>query len=109
MKNCLPGVIYAVLLFAAPGYAAEPEAPGTSATSSATAPACPANEEAVAGVCYPKCRDGYKGAGALCKQICPERTQDVDDHCLSGPAQFRKKTYERAAAAPAPGNPAGQR
>lgn len=61
------------------------------------APACAKGEEAAEGACYPKCKDGFKGEGKLCKQICPERTQDMGNHCLSGPAQFRKKFYERAA------------
>lgn len=59
-------------------------------------PACAKGEEADGGLCYPKCKDGFKGDGARCKEICPERTQDYDNHCLSGPAQFRKKFYERA-------------
>ena len=102
MKYVLFCVTFAVCVWVAPGYAAETETPSASAANSAPAPACKPDEEANTGVCYPKCRDGFKGEGALCKQICPERTQDVDDHCLSGPAQFRKKTYERAAATPAP-------
>jgi hypothetical protein len=73
---------------------------GASAEESAAtqATACAQGEEAADGVCYPKCKDGFKGEGTLCKQICPERTQDTGAHCLSGPAQFRKKFYERAAA-----------
>jgi hypothetical protein len=75
---------------------AEENAPKPAAQ--ATASVCAQGEEADAGVCYPKCKDGFKGEGSLCKQICPERTQDTGAHCLSGPAQFRKKFYERAAA-----------
>jgi hypothetical protein len=102
MKNLLLCLTFAACAWVAPGYAADSETPPASAADSAPAAACKADEEASAGVCYPKCRDGFKGEGTLCKSICPERTQDVDDHCLSGPAQFRKKTYERAATAPTP-------
>jgi hypothetical protein len=63
------------------------------------APACAPDQELHAGQCYPKCDNGFKADGALCKQVCPERTQDTGTHCLSGPAQFRKKFYERAPAA----------
>lgn len=51
-------------------------------------------------LCYPKCKDKFKGEGPLCKEICPPNTQDHDTHCLSGPAVFRKKKYERG-----PGRP----
>ena len=102
MKNLLLFLTFAACVSVAPGYSADNETPPAATVESAAAPACKPDEEASAGVCYPKCRDGYKGDGTLCKQICPERTQDIDDHCLSGPAQFRKKTYQRAAATPAP-------
>jgi hypothetical protein len=65
-------------------------------------PVCAKGEEADGGLCYPKCKDGFKGAGPRCKEICPERTQDHENHCLSGPAQFRKKFYDRAPVAAQP-------
>jgi hypothetical protein len=92
---CLAAMRRALLVALACLWSLAASAEESAATQAA---ACAQGEEAANGVCYPKCKDGFKGEGALCKQICPERTQDTGAHCLSGPAQFRKKFYERAAA-----------
>jgi hypothetical protein len=91
LLRCTVGVLCAVWLFGATG---------ASAQQSDAAAKCEKNEELEEGICYPKCQDKFAGEGPLCKQICPERTQDMGNHCLSGPAQFRKKFYERG-----PGRP----
>jgi hypothetical protein len=61
---------------------------------------CAEGEELQNDICYPKCKDKFKGDGPMCKEICAPNTQDAETHCLSGPAVFRKKNYERG-----PGRP----
>jgi hypothetical protein len=56
---------------------------------------CGAEEQKDGDLCYPKCKDKFKGEGEQCKQICPANTQDAETHCLSGPYVFRKQIYER--------------
>ncbi len=34
---------------------------------------CEEGEELQAGLCYPKCREGYAGSGPVCWQVCPKR------------------------------------
>lgn len=36
-----------------------------------TIPGCAADEEEDAGLCYAKCKDGYKGVGPTCVKTCP--------------------------------------
>ncbi len=65
---------------------------------------CADNEEREGDICYPRCQDdGYtrfEGEGEECWQICPSNTQDHGNVCLSGPAQLRKKHFQRG-----PGRP----
>ena len=42
---------------------------------------CPANMDSDAGLCYPKCADGYYGVGPLCWRKCPEGTTDAGVSC----------------------------
>ena len=36
-----------------------------------TIKSCDSDEELSKGLCYPKCKDGFKGRGSMCNAICP--------------------------------------
>src|SRR5262252_3026812 len=42
---------------------------------------CGAGNEKDAGLCYPKCRAGYKGVGPVCWQSCPDKFRDDGAFC----------------------------
>lgn len=44
--------------------------------------ACAADEQQDGALCYPRCRDGYGGAGPVCWQRCPGTFSDTGAHCL---------------------------
>lgn len=46
------------------------------------------SDEFKAGLCYPKCRDGYKGATIFCRRVCPSGWRDDGLYC-------RKDSYSR--------------
>ena len=51
---------------------------------------CPEGKVADAGLCYPPCRDDYKGVGPLCWPPCAGETTDASLTCT-------KKSYDRGA------------
>lgn len=65
---------------------------------------CGPGEEREGDVCYAGCKeDGYtryEGDGEMCWEICPSNSQDYGNVCLMGPAQLKKKRYNRG-----PGRP----
>jgi hypothetical protein len=46
-----------------------------------------------AGLCYPKCRAGFKGVGPVCWQTCPPGYNDTGGHCLKPQAYGRGSGY----------------
>ena len=42
---------------------------------------CPSGQEKDAGLCYPKCRAGFKGVGPVCWRSCPDRFRDDGAFC----------------------------
>lgn len=51
--------------------------------------ACGTGEEKDAGLCYPKCKEGYKGAGPLCLRTCPDKFRDDGLFCAKPEAYGR--------------------
>lgn len=97
--NCvrlLAVLMLTTLALGAPARAAD-EAPAAGAS-------CSKDEELDGGRCYPLCKDDgytrYEGDGDECWQICPSNSQDYGHVCLMGPAQLKKKMFNRG-----PGRP----
>ena len=42
---------------------------------------CPSGQEKDAGLCYPKCREGFKGVGPVCWRSCPDKFRDDGAFC----------------------------
>lgn len=42
---------------------------------------CADDQESNAGLCYTKCRDGYKGVATMCVQVCPPGFKDDGLYC----------------------------
>ena len=42
---------------------------------------CPPGKENDAGLCYPKCEEGYYGVGPVCWQYCPDNHTDIGLFC----------------------------
>lgn len=54
---------------------------------------CGPNEDKDAGLCYPKCKPGYKGVGPVCWQVCKAGFTDTGAHCLKPKAYGRGAGY----------------
>ncbi len=54
---------------------------------------CAAGEELDGALCYPRCRDGFGGAGPVCWQRCPGNFTDTGGHCLKPQAYGRGGGY----------------
>jgi hypothetical protein len=54
---------------------------------------CPAGQEKDAGLCYPKCRDGFKGVGPVCWKSCPDKFRDDGAFCAKPEAYGRGAGY----------------
>jgi len=54
---------------------------------------CGKNEELRAGLCYKKCKSGYKGVGPVCWQRCPKKFKDTGAHCLKPKSYGRGTGY----------------
>lgn len=51
--------------------------------------ACPSSKEKSGLLCYPKCRDGYKGVGPVCWERCPKSFRDDGAFCAKPKAYGR--------------------
>lgn len=56
---------------------------------------CDANEDYDAGLCYPKCQEGFSGVGPVCWKRCPAGYRDDPFHCA-------KDAYGRGVGTPMP-------
>jgi|GEM_PF-1782787 len=50
---------------------------------------CRDNEEKNGALCYPRCRQGFKGVGPVCWQYCPDRFRDIGVSCAKPAAYGR--------------------
>jgi len=48
---------------------------------------CPSNTDSNAGLCYPKCKAGYKGVGPVCWSTCPTGYRDDGAYCAKPTTQ----------------------
>ena len=55
---------------------------------------CKSDEEEVAGLCYPKCNEGYKGIGPICWSNCPSEMKSDNGTCLKKPSIDRASTAQ---------------
>ena len=60
-----------------------------------TVPKSCGDNEYDAGLCYPHCREGYKGVGPVCWQRCKEGYNDHGATCYKFPGFYFKSTYGR--------------
>lgn len=58
---------------------------------------CPSGKEYDAGLCYPKCSDGYYGVGPVCWQYCPAGYNSTGATCLRPSEDFLRSSYGRGA------------
>ena len=66
------------------------------AANTSTFPAgCVGGKVYDAGLCYRRCKSGYKGVGPVCWEKCPAGTRDIGALCTKGARPHRKKSYGR--------------
>ena len=53
---------------------------------------CNVDEELITGLCYPKCRDGFKGVGPVCWGVCPSGQTDIGVSCQKNNPIMRSTT-----------------
>lgn len=51
---------------------------------------CKSTEDKDGALCYPKCRDGYKGVGPVCWEICPSGYTDTGLFCTQWASTYGK-------------------
>jgi len=73
-------------------------APATTHTDSL--PLCPTGKEYDAGLCYPKCKEGYYGIGPVCWQNCPDGYINDGALCRKDAIITSKPSYGRGAGTP---------
>lgn len=61
---------------------------------------CAANQDYDAGLCYPDCRQGYKGVGPVCWGVCPAGYHDDGATCRRNVDIITKSSYGRGAGIP---------
>jgi len=54
---------------------------------------CPAGQEKDGGLCYLKCRDGFKGVGPVCWRGCPDKFRDDGAFCAKPESYGRGAGY----------------
>jgi C1A family cysteine protease len=68
---------------------------------------CKKNRQRQAGLCYKRCRDGYKGVGPVCWKKCPKGYKDDGATCRKNAHIMAKKSYGRGVGKPLHACPAG--
>lgn len=51
---------------------------------------CLTSEEREGSICYPKCRDGYKGIGPVCWETCQSPFDDTGAFCMKPAVSYTK-------------------